>query len=78
MMHLVLYAVGGLYLVTAVFMFVAPQSFYDSAPGVAMMGPFNLHFIRDAGLAFLVSGGAIVWGALKVDRTAMVFGVLWP
>jgi len=77
-MRLILYVVGGLYLATAVYMFVAPQSFYDSTPGVAMMGPFNLHFIRDAGLAFLVSGGAIVWGVIKFDRTAMVFGAVWP
>ncbi len=78
MMRTILYAIGGLYVLTAIYMFLAPQSFYDLTPGVAMMGPFNLHFIRDAGLAFLVSGGALVWGAAKQDRTALVLGALWP
>ena len=65
-MKLPLYAISALYLLTAIYMFVAPQVFYDQTPGVAMMGPFNTHFIRDAGLAFLTSGGALhiwVWSA---------------
>lgn len=78
MRHLVLYAVGGIYLVTAVYMFIAPQSFYDTTPGVSMMGPFNVHFIRDAGLAYLVSGGALVTGAARRDVSAALFGAAWP
>ena len=78
MKYWVLCGVGGYYLFTAVYMFVAPQSFYDTTPGVAMMGPFNVHFIRDAALAFLVSGSAIVWGAIKKDGSAAVIGAAWP
>ena len=77
-MKIVLFAVAALYLGTAVYMFVAPQAFYDGTPGVAMMGPFNVHFIRDAGLAFLTSGGALLWGGLKANRTLAVFGAMWP
>ena len=77
MKYWALYGLGGYYLLTAAYMFVAPQSFYDTTPGVAMMGPFNVHFIRDAALAFLVSGSAIVWGAIKKDRSAAVIGAAW-
>lgn len=77
-MKLILYVVAGLYLSTAVYMFVAPQAFYDGTPGVAMMGPFNVHFIRDAGLAFLTSGAALVWGGLKNNRPLAIFGAMWP
>jgi len=59
-------------------MWFAPQYWYDTTPGVAMMGPFNLHFIRDAALAFLASGLAIGWGLWKRDKTALVFGTFWP
>lgn len=78
MKHAILILVGGIYLLTAVFMFVVPQAFYDTTPGVSMMGPFNVHFIRDAALAFLVSGSALVWGASKRDRTAAIIGAAWP
>ena len=77
-MKLILVILSGLYLLTAVYMFVAPQAFYDSTPGVAMMGPFNTHFIRDAGLAFLTSGGALLWGTLNQNRAVAVFGAVWP
>lgn len=59
------------------YMWLAPQYWYDATPGVAMMGPFNLHFIRDAALAFLSSGAALMWGALKRNRAVAVFGALW-
>ena len=69
---------GGLYLATAVYMWAAPQSWYEITPGVAMMGPFNLHFIRDIALVFLLSAGALAWGGLKNDKTAAVLGAAWP
>jgi len=78
MRQLILFGVGAYYLLTALYMFVAPQAFYDGTPGVAMMGPFNVHFIRDAALAFLVSGSGLVWGAAKHDRSVAVFGAAWP
>ncbi|MCR9080230.1 MAG: hypothetical protein NXH78_14130 [Hyphomonadaceae bacterium] len=78
MLKLALYVVAGLYLSTGIYMFVAPQAFYDGTPGVAMMGPFNTHFIRDAGLAFLVSGGGLLWGGLNRNHAVAVFGAIWP
>ena len=73
-----MYFTGAYYLLFAIFMFIAPMSFYENTPGVPMMGPFNSHFIRDAGFGMGVGGAAILWGALKHDRTAMFIGIAWP
>jgi hypothetical protein len=45
------------------FMLVLPVVWYPLIPGVLETGPFNAHFIRDIGAAFLVSGAALVWFA---------------
>ncbi|MEM7330413.1 MAG: hypothetical protein AAF437_16855 [Pseudomonadota bacterium] len=77
-MRMIIWAVAALYFATAVYMFAAPREFYDGTPGVAMMGPYNTHFIRDAGLAFLTSAGALAWGNWKQYRAVAVFGAIWP
>ena len=77
-MKLILFGIGALFVSTGVYMFVAPHIFYEATPGVAMMGPFNTHFIRDAGLAFLTSGGALCWGGWNQNRPVAVFGAIWP
>lgn len=38
-----------------------PADWYAAVPGVIDAGPFNAHFIRDIGVAYLVSGAALVW-----------------
>ena len=58
--------------------FFAPQMFYDSIPGLSLMGPFNLHFIRDVGLAFAASGGCVMVGTLRCNRELAIAGALWP
>lgn len=63
---------------TGGFMWFAPETWYAFTPGVAMMGPFNAHFIRDVALAFLISGAAVLWGVWRTDTTAIVFGTGWP
>jgi len=44
-----------------IFMLAAPAVWYGIVPGVAGTGPFNPHFIRDIGSAYLVAGGALIW-----------------
>ena len=44
-------------------MIVAPRAFYDAVPGVPETGPYNPHFVRDIGCAFLVAGVGLAWGA---------------
>jgi hypothetical protein len=46
-------------------MLVVASTWYAIAPGVAETGPFNAHFIRDIGVAYLVCGAAMVWFALE-------------
>jgi hypothetical protein len=62
-----LWIVGLLQLVVAAMMLLAPQSFYGLVPGVNETGPFNPHFVRDVGAAFLVAGGGL-WYARDVGR----------
>jgi hypothetical protein len=46
-------------------MLVAPAFWYERFPGVLESGPLNHHFVRDLGCAFLVAGGAVLYGAIK-------------
>ena len=73
-----LLALAALFVGTGLFIFLAPMAFYKTTPGVEMMGPFNLHFIRDAGLAYLASGLALGWGSWRRDRSLAIAGALWP
>jgi hypothetical protein len=66
------------FLLTGVYILLMPETFYRLTPGLELMGPFNMHFIRDVGLTFLVSGGAMLWGALRRNRVALICGAAWP
>lgn len=78
MPRIILYLIAATYFGNAMFMWFAPMTWYESVPGVSAMGPFNLHFVRDIALIYLVSAGAFAWGVKKWDKTALVFGALWP
>jgi hypothetical protein len=52
------------------FMLFAPDTWYLIAPGVPDTGPFNQHFVRDIGCAFLVSGVSLAWFAVDVRARA--------
>jgi len=59
--------------------YFAPQSFYDSFPGVlgswvSVDGPYNEHLIRDVGAMYLALAAASVGGLIW--RSAVVFRVL--
>jgi uncharacterized protein YjeT (DUF2065 family) len=60
-------AANGLY------MLVNPANWYFLVPGVTTTGPFNQHFLRDIGLIYLMTGAALVVGALRPRDRA----VLW-
>src|SRR5690348_14578195 len=42
-------------------MLVDPAQWYAMVPGVPETGPFNPHFVRDIGAAFVVTGVAMTW-----------------
>lgn len=51
-------------------MLFASSVWWNSVPGVPDTGPFNLHFVQDVGVSFLVAGLAL---AARAWRPA-----LWP
>ncbi len=52
-------------MLVAVWMVVAPGSWFHSFPGVALSGSFNPHLVRDLGVAFGVAGAGFTWSALR-------------
>jgi hypothetical protein len=64
----------------ALWMFAGPMHWYEELPAaVPDTGPFNPHFVRDIGCAFLTAGIGLVWGArsaryrVPLVAMAMVF-----
>ena len=58
----------------AAWMLVAPQHWYHNLPAhVPEYGPLNTHFVRDIGVAFLISGIGLAFAAFRpVERRAFV------
>jgi len=51
-------------LANALWMLAGPMHWYHEIPaGVPDTGPFNPHFVRDIGCAFLTVGIALIWAA---------------
>ena len=60
----VLLVFGLIALANALWMLIGPMGWYEDLPaGVPDTGPFNPHFVRDIGCAFLAVGLALVWAA---------------
>lgn len=56
-------------------MFGFPATWYRLVPGVADTGPFNPHFVRDIGAAYLVvAGGLIAYALNRRARPAALAG----
>ena len=70
--------IAAFYVAFGAYIFIAPMSFYTRTPGVEMLGPFSVHFIRDAGLAYFAGGAVILSGALRFNRSLAIAGALWP
>ena len=77
MIRLILWALVAFYLLTGLYIAVIPHVFYLNAPGALETGPYNMHFIRDVGFAFLTSAAAIGYGLYAREKPVMVFGSLW-
>lgn len=78
MIRALLIGLGSIWSLMGLYVFAAPEAFYQNTPGLSMMRPFSVHFLRDVGLAFLASGGATVWGAWHRVRTVALAGAAWP
>ncbi len=46
-------------------MLAAGRWWYGAVPGVTETGPFNPHFVKDIGAAYLVCGLALAWRAAR-------------
>ena len=46
-------------------MLFAGRWWYGAVPGVSETGPFNPHFVKDIGAAYLVCGAALAWRAAR-------------
>lgn len=59
--------------VNGAWMLLSPLSWYNDFPAdVPHTGPFNPHFVRDLGIAFLVVALAFGWCALHLNRSRPV------
>jgi len=77
MIRQLIWVLVAFYLLTGLYIAVLPQDFYLNAPGALETGPYNMHFIRDVGFAFITSAIAIGYGIYANAKPVMVFGALW-
>jgi hypothetical protein len=67
---------GLLLLGNALWMLADPMQWYADLPAaVPDTGPFNPHFVRDIGCAFVTIGVALVWAALVPARRAALAAI---
>lgn len=59
---------GLAFLANALFMLAAPQSWYQTIEGVPNTGPYNVHFVRDIGMAYLTQAVLLFWAAWRIER----------
>ena len=52
---------GLVQLLNGLFMLLAPEPWYHAVPTVPGTGPFNPHFVRDIGCAYIAAGASLVW-----------------
>jgi len=67
----------GFYLITGLYISIAPMVFYENGPGVADTGPYNMHFLRDVGFAFTISAIGLAYGLYQKLKPLVVFGSAW-
>jgi hypothetical protein len=61
-------------------MLLAGPAWYAAVPGVPETGPFNAHFVKDIGAAYLTAGvglAVFAWRASPLARGAAMAGVLF-
>jgi hypothetical protein len=54
----------------AVAMLFAGLWWYGAVPGVTSTGPYNAHFVKDIGAAYLVVASALVWRVVRPTAAA--------
>lgn len=78
MAKIVLGIIAAIYGINALIMWFAPVFWYETTPGVAMMGPFNLHFVRDIALIYLLAAAAFAWSVKNNTPQVAITAAVWP
>lgn len=55
-----LWLVGVTSIVNGIAMYFTPGDWFTAVPGVPETGPFNGHFVRDVGAAYVMTGVAVI------------------
>lgn len=72
------FILGGGLALNGLVMLAAPAAWYALYPGVQMTGPFNGHFVRDIGAAYLAAGAGLAWSVARpAARAAAQIAVLF-
>jgi hypothetical protein len=61
-------------------MLLAGPAWYAAVPGVTQTGPFNQHFVKDIGAAYLTAGAglaAFAWRATPLARGTAIAGAVF-
>lgn len=77
-MRLLILLIAAFYAVNGSFMLISPQFWYDTVPGMPLFGPYNMHFIRDVSIIYLVSAGGFMWGLRKQKIGFLLMAGAWP
>jgi len=59
----VLWLVGIISILNGAAKYFMPGDWFVGVPGVAETGPFNVHFVRDVGAAYVTTGTAVILAA---------------
>ncbi|MEO9461211.1 MAG: hypothetical protein ABJ242_00620 [Marinomonas sp.] len=78
MLRLTLFLLAGYFSLSGALIFAFPVQFYEMTPGLAEMGPYNLHFIKDVSFAFLASGAGLFYGSHHQKRDLACLAAAWP
>jgi hypothetical protein len=73
--RLVALLVGLAMAANGVVMLLAGAAWYAAVPGVTETGPFNPHFVKDIGAAYLVAGAGLAWFATRASPMARGAGI---
>jgi hypothetical protein len=57
-------------LANGAFMVLAAERWWAAVPGVDETGPFNTHFVRDVGAAYVAAGVGLAWFAARQRERA--------
>lgn len=77
-MRLVVIVIAISYGLNGLWMLVDPKLWYDTIPGITMLGPYNTHFLRDVGIVYGVCAGGFAWGLGTGRSPALIVAAAWP